>query len=101
MHTSLTEEPQGITWLHSSDSSELEEIIFQHMSCKNMLSCANIMHFKERLKSDMDPRDFTRFFIHDFAKRYRGPEDIEGFVKSLVTYLETFPCLKELVPKLE
>ena len=95
----MTEEPQGTTWLQSFDGSELEEIIFEHMSHKNMLSCAKIMN--EEFKSDRNPRDFTRFLIHQFAERYRGPEDIVGFVKSLVIYLETFPCLKELVPKLE
>ena len=69
------------------------------MSHENMLSCARIM--KAELKSDMDPRDFTQFFIHHFAERYQGHKDIVGFVKSLIIHLETFPCLKELVHKLE
>ena len=69
------------------------------MSHENMISCARIM--KVELKSDMDPRDFTQLFIHHFAERYQGPKNFVGFLKSLVMYLETYPCLKELAPKLE
>ena len=95
----MSEEPEGTAWLQNFDCVELKEIIYQHMSHENMLSCSRIM--KVALKSDMDPRDFTRFFIHHFIERYHGPKDIVRFVKSLITYLGTYPFLKELVPKLE
>ena len=96
---SRRDETEETTWLQNCDCAELKEIIYQHMTHENMLTCAKIM--KEELKLEMDPRDFTQFFIHHFTERYQGAKDIVGFVKSLITYMGIYPCFKELVPKLE
>ena len=57
------------------------------------------MHVK--LDQNMDPRAFTQFFLDNFQKRYHEPTDIIGFLQLFIKYVASYPCLKELVFKLE
>ena len=77
---------------------ELTEILYRHMSPEIMVSCGKI---SVKLISDMDPREFSRFFLHQSLERYHGYCDIVQFLQSFITHLKMYPSLHELLPDLQ
>ena len=92
-------EAEGPTWLQGDVYVKLTKVFYQHMTPEHMDCCAKIMNVK--LQSDMDPREFSRFFLHQYVKRYHGAHNLVQFLQSLIIYLEGYPCLKRLLPNLE
>ena len=92
-----SDDSQESTLLHGD--AELTEIMYRHMSHENMVSCAETMHVKA--DADMDPREFTRIFLHQFAERYHGPHNIGSILQSFIKNLDKYPCLSEAVPELK